>query len=89
VTKSRARLNHSDQPFARYFLEHVDLTAMDTSFWSITGKEIGEIDPQQRLALEVVYECLQNSGTTKWHGRNIGTYFGTFGEVGYRNTDLF
>lgn len=50
----------------------------------MTAREIVEMDPQQRLALEVVYECLQNSGTIKWRGKNIGTYFGIFGEV--RNT---
>lgn len=53
----------------------------DASFWSMTGREIVEMDPQQRIALEVVYECLQNSGTTKWKGKKIGSYFGIFGEV--------
>lgn len=39
------------------------------------------MDPQQRLALEVVYECLQNSGTTDWKGKKIGSFFGSYGEV--------
>jgi hypothetical protein len=39
------------------------------------------MDPQQRLALEVVYECLQNSGTTEWKGKKIGSFFGSYGEV--------
>lgn len=39
------------------------------------------MDPQQRLALEVVYECLQSSGTTNWKGKNIGVFFGIYGEV--------
>lgn len=64
-----------------HFLQDVDLAEVDTSFWSMTRQEVEEMDPQQRLALEVVYECLQNSGTTKWRGKNIGTYFGIFGEV--------
>ena len=64
-----------------YFLDHINLAEADASFWSMTTKEIAEMDPQQRLALEVVYECLQNSGTTKWKGKNIGTYFGIYGEV--------
>jgi acyl transferase domain-containing protein len=64
-----------------YFLDHLNLAEVDATFWSMTAKEISEMDPQQRLALEVVYECLQNSGTTKWQGKNIGTYFGIYGEV--------
>lgn len=64
-----------------HFLQDVDLAEVDTSFWSMTRQEIEEMDPQQRLALEVVYECFQSSGTTKWRGKNIGTYFGIFGEV--------
>jgi hypothetical protein len=64
-----------------YFLNDIDLAQADTSFWSMTRKEIEEMDPQQRLALEVVYECLQNSGTTKFKNKNIGCYFGIFGEV--------
>jgi acyl transferase domain-containing protein len=64
-----------------YFLNHINPAEADASFWSMTAREIVEMDPQQRLALEVVYECLQNSGTTKWKGKNIGTYFGIFGEV--------
>lgn len=47
----------------------------------MTRKEIEVMDPQQRLALEVVYECLQSSGTTDWKGKNIGVFFGIYGEV--------
>jgi acyl transferase domain-containing protein len=38
------------------------------------------MDPQQRLILEVVYECLESSGTTNYKGANIGCYVGVFGE---------
>ncbi|KAM0695559.1 hypothetical protein Q7P36_005919 [Cladosporium allicinum] len=62
------------------FLKDIDLAAFDTSFWSPTRREAGELDPQQRLALEVVAECLENSGTTNWRGAAIGTYIGVFGE---------
>ena len=47
----------------------------------MTRKEIEVMDPQQRLALEVVYECLQSSGTTDWKGKDIGVFFGIYGEV--------
>lgn len=62
-----------------YFLD-VDLANMDSSFWSMTKKEIEAMDPQQRLTLEVVYECLQNAGQkpNELRGRKIGVYVGSF-----------
>jgi hypothetical protein len=47
----------------------------------MTARELAELDPQQRLALEVAYETLESSGTTKWKGKAIGCYLGVFGEV--------
>lgn len=47
----------------------------------MTARELAELDPQQRLALEVAYETLQSSGTTKFKGKSIGCYLGVFGEV--------
>lgn len=47
----------------------------------MSRKEVEVVDPQQRLALEVAYECLQNSGAKGWRGSDTGVYFGTFGEV--------
>ena len=63
-----------------YFLEDLDLSHIDTSFWSITKREAELMDPQQRLILEVVYEALENAGEKNWQGRNIGCYVGIFGE---------
>lgn len=63
-----------------YFLTDVNLGHTDTSFWSMTKQEIEAIDPQQRLTLEVVYECLQNAGQKPkdLRGRKVGVYLGTF-----------
>lgn len=61
-----------------YFLDDLDLGAMDTSFWSMTKQEVEALDPQQRLLLEVVYETFQNAGTKEWSGTNVGCYVGTF-----------
>ena len=63
-----------------YFLSDIDLGNVDASFWSMTKQEIECMDPQQRLTLEVVYECLQNAGQKpkELRGRNIGVYLGTF-----------
>ncbi|KAL8992696.1 MAG: hypothetical protein Q9169_006904 [Polycauliona sp. 2 TL-2023] len=63
-----------------YFLEDLNLAHMDASFWSMSKSEASVVDPQQRLMLEVVYECLENSGAKDWRGKKIGCYVGIFGE---------
>ena len=63
-----------------YFLEDLDLSHIDASFWSMTKQEAELMDPQQRLILEVVYEALESAGEKNWRGRNIGCYVGIFGE---------
>lgn len=63
-----------------YFLDHVDLAKMDTSFWSPTKDECASMDPQQRLLLEVAYEALQTAGqkSSELRGRKIGVFVGSF-----------
>lgn len=63
-----------------YFLEDLNLSHIDASFWSLTKQEAELVDPQQRLMLEVVYEALENAGEKDWRGKNIGCYVGSFGE---------
>lgn len=62
-----------------YFIDH-DLTSADSSFWSMTKTEMEIMDPQQRLALEIVYECLQSAGQVpkELKGKRIGIFMGTF-----------
>ncbi|KAL4802595.1 hypothetical protein BDV18DRAFT_163998 [Aspergillus unguis] len=62
-----------------YFLND-DLAAVDSSFWSMPPKEMEILDPQQRLMMEVVYECLESSGTASYRGKDIGLYIGVLGE---------
>ncbi|KAL4878208.1 hypothetical protein BJY04DRAFT_221358 [Aspergillus karnatakaensis] len=50
------------------------------SFWSMPPKELELLDPQQRLMMEVVYECLESSGTSVFRGKDIGCYVGVLGE---------
>ncbi|RMZ80055.1 hypothetical protein DV738_g3093, partial [Chaetothyriales sp. CBS 135597] len=63
-----------------YFLDDVDLRNSDATFWSMTKQEMETLDPQQRLTLEVTYECLQNAGVNPQalRGHNVGVYMGTF-----------
>lgn len=62
-----------------YFLQD-DLQSCDTSFWSLMKNEIEVMDPQQRLTLEVTYECLQSAGQipSDLKGKRVGVYVGSF-----------
>jgi acyl transferase domain-containing protein len=65
-----------------HFLAEVDnLTHLDTSFFSMSRKEVEKLDPQQRMLLEVIHECMENGGQTNWRGKDIGVYVGVWGEV--------
>ncbi|RYP89225.1 hypothetical protein DL769_000149 [Monosporascus sp. CRB-8-3] len=64
-----------------YFLdESVKLGALDTSRFSFSRAELESADPQQRLMLEVVRECLDDAGEVGFRGRSIGCYMGCYGE---------
>ena len=41
-----------------------DIGAFDAPFFSITPNEAKAMDPQQRMALEVAYEALENGKRT-------------------------
>jgi hypothetical protein len=45
------------------FIEDFDPHDFDAQFFNITTVDAVAMDPQQRQLLEVVYECLENSGT--------------------------
>ncbi|KAI1127334.1 putative polyketide synthase [Nemania abortiva] len=62
-----------------YFLEE-DVRQFDNSFFNINNVEATYLEPQQRKLLEVVFECLENSGTTleQISGSNTGVYVGNF-----------
>ncbi|KAM6508198.1 hypothetical protein FALCPG4_018080 [Fusarium falciforme] len=62
-----------------YFLDE-DLTALDTSFFSMSKTELERCDPQQRQLLEVTREVLESAGEKEFRGKPIGCYVGTFGE---------
>lgn len=64
-----------------FLAESDNLKYFDTSFFSMSPKEADDVDPQQRMLLEVVYECMQSSGQVNWRGSKIGCYVGVWGEV--------
>lgn len=56
------------------------LGAFDASFFSITPFEANSIDPQQRMLLEVTWECLESAGIAPetLEGKNVGVYVGAW-----------
>ncbi|KAI1317532.1 reducing type I polyketide synthase [Xylariaceae sp. FL0255] len=62
-----------------YFIDD-DPEAFDASMFGISPIEALWMDPQQRKLLEVVYEALENSGTTvqQIDGQRIGCFMGSF-----------
>jgi acyl transferase domain-containing protein len=67
--------------YGHFLAEADNLANMDTSFFTMIQTEVENLDPQQRMLLEVVYECLENGGQTSWRGSDIGMYVGVWGEV--------
>ncbi|KAJ0422729.1 hypothetical protein BJY00DRAFT_322312 [Aspergillus carlsbadensis] len=64
-----------------HFLDESDgLDCLDTSFFSMGKAEVEKLDPQQRMLLEVVWECMENAGQVGWRGSNTGVYVGTWGD---------
>lgn len=62
------------------FLEDFDPHDFDAQFFNITTVDAVAMDPQQRQLLEVVYECLENSGTSleRIGGQKIGCFVGSY-----------
>ncbi|KAL4994909.1 hypothetical protein BDV10DRAFT_203445 [Aspergillus recurvatus] len=61
-----------------YFLDE-DVAMMDAPFFGSSEMESAGSDPRARLLLEVVYECLENAGKTRYRGEKIGCYIGAWG----------
>ncbi|KAI1138451.1 fatty acid synthase S-acetyltransferase [Hypoxylon sp. FL0543] len=84
---------HVGTEYGFFLDESVDLSALDTSFFSPGRVEAERLDPQQRLLLEVARECLEDAGITGWKGKPIGSYVGSFGEdwqeMGFRENQPY
>ncbi|KAK2601916.1 hypothetical protein QQS21_004507 [Conoideocrella luteorostrata] len=62
-----------------YFLD-TNIKGFDKSFFGVKRAEVDVTDPQLRLLLEVVWECMENAGKTNLRGTNTGVFVGVFGE---------
>ncbi|RYP67662.1 hypothetical protein DL771_007129 [Monosporascus sp. 5C6A] len=62
------------------FLENIDPRDFDAGFFEVPRLDAIAMDPQQRQLLEVVYECLENSGVTlqQLRGAQIGCFVGSY-----------
>ena len=62
-----------------YFLNQ-DTRQFDNDFFGINNLEATYMDPEQRILLEVVFECFENAGATlqSVSGADIGAYIGKF-----------
>ena len=62
------------------FLENVDVADFDAQFFGISRTDAIAMDPQQRQLLEVVYECLENSGLSldDLDGAPVGCFVGSY-----------
>ncbi|MDP4180245.1 MAG: SDR family NAD(P)-dependent oxidoreductase [Bacillota bacterium] len=57
-----------------------DITMFDSMFFGISPREAPNIDPQQRMLLEVTYEAIEDAGLQleALRGKNIGVFVGGF-----------
>nr|VFJ72078.1 MAG: Acyl transferase domain-containing protein [Candidatus Kentron sp. FW] len=62
-----------------------DIDRFEPAFFGISPREAVEMDPHQRLLLEVAWEALEDAGQapTELVGRAVGVFFGMSGLTGY------
>ncbi len=62
-----------------------NIKEFDPQFFGISAKEATEMDPQQRILMEVAWEAIENSGqsASNLKGKDIGVF------VGIRNTEYY
>jgi len=60
-----------------------DADGFDADFFGISPREAIEMDPQQRILLEVAFDALENAGLPSEHiaGRSLGVFVGVHGHA--------
>src|SRR4051812_46410257 len=55
-----------------------DVARFDESYFGVTPREAGYLDPQQRMMLEVAWEAMTDSGRPRdsWRGSRTGVFVG-------------
>ena len=66
----------SKQKFFGNFID--DIEGFDSTFFRTSPKEAVNMDPQQRVLLEVAYQAMESSGYLRSHERNSGDNIGCF-----------
>lgn len=67
----------SGSTYSRWAALLSDVDRFDSFFFRISPGEAEQMDPQQRIFLETVYEALQDGGHTRQSiGRDVGVYVG-------------
>ncbi|KIA75610.1 polyketide synthase [Aspergillus ustus] len=78
---SESKMPGSIQTQRGHFLDESDrLDRLDTSLFGMGKAEVEKLDPQQRMLLEVVWECMENAGQVGWKGSKTGVFVGTWGD---------
>ncbi|KAL7793746.1 putative polyketide synthase [Trichoderma ceciliae] len=76
---SGGKKRHGSVSKSGHFLKH-DISQFDANFFNISGAEANAMDPQHRIALEVVYEALESAGYSiqSLAGTRTGVFMGHF-----------
>jgi hypothetical protein len=65
-----------------HFLSSADeYKSFDTSMFAMSKRELENADPQLRILLEVVWECLENAGEAHYQGEATGCFVGVWASV--------
>ncbi|MGD8108881.1 beta-ketoacyl synthase N-terminal-like domain-containing protein [Vibrio sp. TRT 17S01] len=72
--ESKKRIDNPNYVASRGILEEID--TFDSKFFNLSPKEAEIADPQHRLFLECVYECLMDIGG-EWRGSEVGLFAGS------------